>query len=115
MTGTLVYGHVEGVEDPAVLDDQGTILLALRAACAMGGATVLRTVAHRFEPNGVTAIAVLAESHAAVHTYPDLGAYMLDVFTCGADASPMTIAEQVIWSLGGGQPRLRKVKRGPDG
>ena len=113
--GQLVYGDVTGVEDPDILDNSGEVLLAIRNACTQGGATVMRTLAHRFQPRGLTALAVLAESHVAVHTYPEHASYALDVFTCGRSADPMAIASAIIRSLGGGQPQLRLVRRGRDG
>lgn len=115
MTGTLVYGDVVGVDDPDRLDDSGQILLAIRSACVQGGATILRTLHWHFQPRGVTALAILAESHVAIHTYPDCASYALDVFTCGETADPMAVAHAIIMSLGGGQPRLHSVKRGRHG
>jgi S-adenosylmethionine decarboxylase len=46
------------------------------------GATVLTTVAHQFEPRGLSLVLLLSESHASLHTYPDEGACFIDLFTC---------------------------------
>ena len=57
-------------------------------AAAAAGATLLRTFAHDFgEREGFTAVAVLAESHISLHTWPEHGYLALDVFMCG-DAEP---------------------------
>lgn len=111
MTGRTVYADVFDVTDRARLDDGRFLTEALQLACLRGNATVLQAHAHRFEPQGVTAFCLLAESHAAVHTYPEEAAYMLDVFTCGDRADPRLIAESVVDVLGG-TARYRQVERG---
>jgi S-adenosylmethionine decarboxylase len=47
------------------------------------GATLLRIAPHTFENNAMTIVAVLSESHASIHTYPEHGAVFVDLFTCG--------------------------------
>ena len=48
---------------------------------------ILNVSSHKFEPHGVTAIALLAESHISIHTWPEKGTAVCDVFTCG-DTNP---------------------------
>lgn len=43
---------------------------------------------HRFEPHGVSAICILAESHLSIHTWPESGTATIDVYTCGVTADP---------------------------
>lgn len=60
----------------------------LAAAAAAAGATLLRTFAHDFgDREGFTAVAVLAESHISLHTWPEHRYLALDIFMCG-DAEP---------------------------
>ena len=74
--------------DAERLDDVDHIEAALRRAVAAAGATLLHVHLHHFEPNGgVSGVAVLAESHISIHTWPDAGYAALDVFMCGK-ASP---------------------------
>lgn len=47
------------------------------------GAKVLQTFSHRFKPQGLSILSLLAESHASLHTYPEYGFCYLDIFTCG--------------------------------
>lgn len=51
-------------------------------------ATVLRVVSQKFSPQGVTVLAMLAESHASLHTYPESGVVFWDCFTCGDTCKP---------------------------
>ena len=55
----------------------------LDAAIGAGRFTLFQKVVQRFEPQGVTAVAVVGESHLAVHTWPEEGRLFLDIATCG--------------------------------
>jgi len=58
------------------------------AGVAAAGATLLHIHLHHFEPNGgVSGVAVLAESHISIHSWPEANYAALDVFMCG-DANP---------------------------
>ena len=74
--------------DAAHLDDIDVIEDTLHEAIEAAGATLLHMHLHPFEPNGVSGVAVLAESHISIHTWPERGYAARDVFMCG-DAEPM--------------------------
>ena len=59
---------------------------ALRDAAAAGGVTLIEVFVHQFSPHGVSGIAVIAESHLALHTWPEHGYLAADFFTCGDGA-----------------------------
>lgn len=66
------------------LDDIDRIEQAFREAIDEAGATLLHIHLHKFEPNGgVSGVAVLAESHISVHSWPEEGYAAFDVFMCG--------------------------------
>jgi S-adenosylmethionine decarboxylase len=70
------------------LADIDRIEEALRKCVAAAGATLLHIHLHPFEPNGgVSGVAVLAESHISIHSWPEANYAALDVFMCG-DAKP---------------------------
>jgi S-adenosylmethionine decarboxylase len=74
--------------DAEKLDDIDHIERALRDCVDAAGATLLHIHLHHFEPNGgVSGVAVLAESHISIHSWPENGYAALDVFMCG-DAKP---------------------------
>jgi S-adenosylmethionine decarboxylase len=65
------------------LDDIDLIETTLRRCVDAANATLLHIHLHHFTPNGVSGVAVLAESHISIHTWPDVGYAALDVFMCG--------------------------------
>ncbi|WP_171340475.1 adenosylmethionine decarboxylase [Vibrio coralliilyticus] len=65
---------------------------ALRKAAKACGATVLNVNLHSFgEGSGVTGVALLAESHITIHTWPETGFVALDVFMCGSCDAALAI------------------------
>ena len=66
------------------LDDIEHIETVLRKAVTVSGATLLHIHLHHFTPNGgVSGVAVLAESHISIHTWPERKFAALDIFMCG--------------------------------
>lgn len=66
------------------LDEITHVETALRDAVDAAGATLLHIHLHHFTPNGgISGVAVLAESHISIHTWPECGYAALDVFMCG--------------------------------
>ncbi|NIH79514.1 adenosylmethionine decarboxylase [Amycolatopsis viridis] len=98
--------------DPALLDDPAFLRAALRVAVTEAGASVREVVDHRFEPQGVTVLALLSESHASVHTYPEVGALFADVFTCGHQADPVLAVRLLAAALGTTAVHMSVVDRG---
>lgn len=73
-----------------VLDDVGLIEKALRAAADSAKATVIGLHLHHFGPRqGITGVALLAESHMSIHTWPEHGYAAIDIFLCGAHHDPI--------------------------
>src|SRR5262249_18049228 len=80
-----VHVIVEGYDaPPELLDNCGAIESAIRDAVRAGGAHLLAVHLHKFEPHGVTATALLAESHINIHTWPERAYYGADLFFCGS-------------------------------
>ena len=80
----LVAGRMEPGVMAARLDDLGFLKALVKQACETTGATILDLRAHQFKPYGVTVMALLAESHAALHTWPEHRSWTFEIFTCGA-------------------------------
>lgn len=70
--------------DAEGLDDEKRVEQTLRDCAAAAGATLIAMNVHRFTENGgVSGVAVLAESHISIHTWPERGYAALDIFMCG--------------------------------
>lgn len=109
--GRHVLAELGGI-DPAVLDDTERLRTDLAEALTEAGAQVRQIVTERFEPQGATVVAVLAESHASIHTWPEHGGMHVDVFTCGEAADPVAAVRNLADRVGAVDTALQVVDRG---
>ena len=65
------------------LNDPEFIETTLRNCAEIAGATILHFHMHAFEPDGLSGVLVLAESHISFHSWPERGFMALDIFMCG--------------------------------
>src|SRR5690554_910575 len=56
-------------------------------------ATIISHNFHKFSPYGVSGVVVIAESHVAIHTWPEYDYAAVDIFTCGDTIDPWVIQE----------------------
>jgi S-adenosylmethionine decarboxylase len=93
------------------LDDEARIQQAFRDCVDTCGATLLHIHTHKFSPQGVSGVAVLAESHISVHTWPEIGYGAFDVFMCG-DARPWLAVDVLARAFNTADVRVRELRRG---
>jgi S-adenosylmethionine decarboxylase len=94
------------------LNERDRIEAALIDAVNEAGATLLHIHLHTFEEGGgISGVAVLAESHISVHTWPEKGFAAFDVFMCG-DAEPMKALEVFKRAFNPGRVVVGEHKRG---
>ena len=67
---------------------------------------------HRFDPQGVTGILAISESHICIHTWPEHGYAAADIFTCGTSFEPRKAAAILIERLESKESSLTELKRG---
>ncbi len=79
--------------DSPKLNDEAFIRTIITIASKVSGANLLNLITHKFAPQGVTALALLAESHISVHTWPESRYAAIDVFTCGDHTMPERACE----------------------
>ena len=75
-------------------------------------ATLVDVVCHRFSPYGVTGVAILAESHIAVHTWPEYGYAAADIFICGSAINPLNAASYMTEAFYAKETSFLELKRG---
>ncbi|MEB3235735.1 MAG: adenosylmethionine decarboxylase [Cyanobacteriota bacterium] len=93
------------------LNDEAFLRDAITDAAKRAGATLLHLVTHHFEPQGVTGLALLAESHISIHTWPESGYAAVDVFTCGDHTMPELACQVLIETLEAGDHKLTSFRR----
>ena len=74
--------------DKVKLNDEAFIRTTITSSAKIAGATLINLITHSFKPQGVTGLALLAESHISIHTWPEIGYAAIDVFTCGEHTMP---------------------------
>ena len=66
-----------------ILNDEKFLSSKIIEAINITKLTLLDISTHKFQPQGVTIVALLSESHISIHTWPENGSAALDIFTCG--------------------------------
>ena len=95
------------------LNDESFLRCTLNRAAKLAKATVLNLISNKFEPQGVTAIALLAESHISIHTWPESNYSAVDIFTCGQNMLPELASQYLIEALKAKEHSLRIIARNP--
>ena len=95
------------------LNDESFLRCTLNRAAKLANASVLNLISNKFEPQGVTAIALLAESHISIHTWPESYYSAVDIFTCGHNMLPELASQYLIDTLKAEEHSLRIIERNP--
>jgi len=107
--------------NPALLLDAARLEEFCVEACQRHGLTVVGRFFHQFvdfagEPAGVTGTVVLAESHLALHTWPEIASVTLDVYVCNFSADHSDQARQlqreVVAVFAATEVKVTEVQRG---
>lgn len=101
--------------DGAILADHAAVERLMNEAALAAGATIVQSAFHTFNPYGVSGVVIIAESHLAIHTWPEHGYAAIDVFTCGDAVDPRSAVDALVISLKATESRVTSVRRGPDG
>ncbi len=82
--------------DLSILNDKDRLEKILCDGATAAGATVVESTIHAFNPHGLSGVIVIAESHIAIHTWPEDGYAAVDIFTCGEAIIAERIYENLI-------------------
>lgn len=98
--------------DSDVLNDAQNVENSMKRAAIECGATIVNSVFHTFNPHGVSGVVVIAESHLAIHTWPEFGYAAVDVFTCGDMVDPWVATRALKEYLGAESVKTVEINRG---
>ena len=98
--------------NPVLLNDLDYIRDVMVEAAESVEAHVVGESFHRFNPQGVTGILAIAESHISIHTWPEYGYAAADIFTCGENFSPHAAAALIAEAFECKDPHFQEVTRG---
>lgn len=93
-----------------LLNDERFLIDLIENAAVVSGATVLKIVSHKFDPQGVTCICLLSESHISIHSWPEEGKAAVDCYTCG-NANPKIGCDVIISQLNPTEYKLNYIQR----
>ncbi|HLN46881.1 MAG TPA: adenosylmethionine decarboxylase [Magnetospirillaceae bacterium] len=98
--------------NPKILADVDKVANILVAAAKEANAEVLQTAFHRFTPQGVSGVVVIAESHLSIHTWPEYGYAAMDIYTCGDKTDPWKACRYAAAEFQAKQMLTTEVRRG---
>ena len=95
-----------------VIEDSEEIKKILIEAVKRANNTPLEVAIHKFKPQGITGIVLLAESHVAIHTWPEINYVAIDIYTCGDKAYPKRALEYLKKKFQPKKVEIKILKRG---
>lgn len=98
--------------DQGILNDSAAIEHIMNDAADICGATIVNSVFHLFNPHGISGVVVIAESHLAIHTWPEFNYAAVDVFTCGTRVDPWRALDYLEEALRAEKASTVEVQRG---
>jgi S-adenosylmethionine decarboxylase proenzyme len=98
--------------DPKILDDLEKVKELMLEAASRCGATVLESSFRYFSPHGVSGVVVIAESHLAIHTWPEYDYAAVDIFTCGVTVDPWAAFHFLKLALDSKESKVSEIIRG---
>lgn len=98
--------------NPNILNNLQRVEEAMNGAAIACGATIVDTKFHHFSPYGVSGAVIIAESHLAIHTWPEYGYAAVDLFTCGTSCDPKLAYDYLQEKFCSGSAYFSELKRG---
>ncbi len=95
-----------------IIENSRKIERILILAAKKAGNTPLRTAIHKFSPRGITGVLLLAESHIAFHSWPEINYLAIDIFTCGKKSFPQKALNYLKKEFEPKKVKVYKIKRG---
>lgn len=98
--------------DPDAINNLEAVKGALVEAAKRAQATIVDIVFHEFNPFGISGVVVIAESHLAIHTWPEYRYAAVDIFSCGDILKPEVAANYLVEQFSAERTSVVEVQRG---
>lgn len=98
--------------DNKALNNLEQLEIDMKESVRRSGATIVKSSFHRYNPQGVSGVVVIAESHISIHTWPEYGYAAVDFFTCGETVDPYQAYEYMKEKLNSKEAHVKELKRG---
>ena len=98
--------------DGGTLNAPDELKRLLLEAVRRGNGTIVTDVFHTFSPHGVSGVVVIAESHVAIHTWPEHEYAAVDIFSCGTTLDHVVIRDWIHAGLRASSVESRELTRG---
>jgi len=95
-----------------IIEDSKEIEKILIGATKSAKNTPLEIAIHKFNPQGITGVILLAESHIALHSWPEINYLAIDIFTCGKKGLPHNALKYLKKKFKPKKVQIYKIKRG---
>jgi S-adenosylmethionine decarboxylase proenzyme len=109
--GVHVLGEIYDVNRDK-LNNLNFLVDALSHGIEKSKATCIGTLIKKFEPQGISVVMLLSESHVSIHTYPEHHSLFIDAFTCGEKCNPEIIIQTLKTELDSNFAKINVIKRG---
>lgn len=98
--------------DKNKLNDLDYVKKAMIETAVEANATIVGYKFHKFAPQGVSGVVIIAESHLAIHTWPEHGYAAVDIFTCGSRTEPRLALKFLQSAFRSKRVKHRELRRG---
>ncbi len=93
-----------------LLNDTIPLLEVIQRGISRAKMTILNIFTHKFEPQGLTIVIALSESHVSCHTWPEKGCIAIDIYTCG-EGNPKIVAIELLKYFNSYNYKIRNLNR----
>lgn len=94
------------------INSKDRIREAMIQAAKIAKATIVADVFHEFNPQGLSGVVVIAESHIAIHSWPEHQCASIDIFTCSKDMEPQAAIDFLTTIFKAQKVEVKSIDRG---
>lgn len=112
--GTHILAELSGCDNDLLINEERIREIITKAA-VLANAEVREVATHRFSPQGVSGVVVIAESHLSIHTWPEYEYAAIDIYTCGDTTKPENACSYISRTLKAKKVKTTIIERGIEG